>query len=401
MGPLTGYRVIELSTFVAAPSCARLMGDWGADVIKVEPLSGDVYRYVGAAQGIPMEQGYCPSFDNENANKRFLSLNLKDPDGAAVLEKLLAKADVLITNYRPEAQKKLGLDYETLQQKFPRLVYASILGYGSHGPEKDRPGYDFTSFYARGGLIADLSHKDSPPLNPVSGFGDHLAGLNLAAGILAALLQRNVTGRGDKVEVGLYQTAIYSVGIPLLSVYFGREYPTHRTECATPIVGSYKCQDGEWIYVSATVFEQQWGPFCRDVLEHPEMAEDPLFWPRENVEKNSVLAVTRLDEIFATRPAKEWAERLKKADIAHEILFHWKDILTDEQAWANDYLRKAAYPNGKEAVFANTPITLASLPEKPFTLSGAVGQDTAQIMKELGYTPEQIQTMAEGKKVKA
>ena len=401
MGPLTGYRVVELSTFVAAPSCARLLGDWGADVIKVEPLGGDVYRYVGAAQGIPMEPGYCPSFDNENANKRFLALNLKAPEGAAALQKLLEKTDVLITNYRPEAQKKLGLDYEALRERFPRLVYASILGYGSQGPEKDRPGYDFTSFYARGGLIADLSHKDSPPLNPVSGFGDHLAGLNLAAGILAALLQRNATGRGDKVEVGLYQTAVYSVGIPLLSAYFGREYPTKRTGRATPLVGSYPCQDGEWIFVSGTVYEQQWGPFCREVLGMPELAEDPLFWPRANAEKNSEAVTARMDEIFAARPAKEWAERLKKADIAHEILFHWKDILTDEQAWANDYLRKAAYPNGKAAVFANTPITLGSLPEKPFALSGPVGRDTAQILEELGYTPAEIQTMAEGKKVKA
>lgn len=398
--PLSGFRVIELSTYVAAPSCARMLGDWGASVIKVEPLTGDIYRKLGVSQGIPTEQGYSPSFDNENANKRYLSLNLKTPEGMAVLHRLIAKSDVLITNYRVEALKKMGLDYETLSEKYPGLVFASIMGYGAKGPDRDRPGFDFTAFYARSGFMADLSHKDAPLLNPVSGFGDHLAGLGLAGGIAAALLKRERTGLGDKVEVGLYQTGIYAFGCSLLSTYYGREYPKVRGLGANPLVTSYRCADGEWIFVSATDFAGQWGKICREVLGHPELAEDPRFWPQKNMIANCAEAVRLLDEIFATKTTKEWQALLIKADVAHEIVQHWKDVLQDEQAWANDYLREVAYDNGKKAVFPNTPINFASQPEKPFQLSRGVGADTEGILKELGYSQPEIDALAAAEKIR-
>lgn len=393
MEPLKGIRVLELSTYVAGPSCARILADWGADVIKVEPLNGDIYRKLGYSQGLPAEPGFLPSFDNENANKRYLALDLKNPEGMETLHRAIASADALITNYRPQALIKMGLDYKSLSEKYPGLVFASCLGYGDKGPDKDLPGFDFTAFYARSGFMADLSAKGAPLINPVSGFGDHLAGLALAGGIAAALVKRTNTGVGDKVEAGLYQAGIYAFSNVLLGVQFGRKFPKDRTIGPSPLVASYRCADGEFIFLSATDYVSQWAKVCNEVLGHPELAEDPRFWPQKEMMKHCPEVFAIMDEIFATQPTDYWLDKLVKADIAHSRVAHWKDIITDEQAWANNYIRKHEYENGKSVVFSNSPVSFASIPEAPFRTSRAVGADTTEILESLGYSVEEIEKL--------
>ena len=178
---LKGVKVVELATFIAAPACGRFLADVGADVIKVEAPAGDQLRYTAPSEGRPLDQRENTTFDLENANKRGIALNLKSPGAKEVFFKLLEDADVFLTNWRPDALVRAGLDYEELKARFPKLVYAQITGYGDKGPDKDLPGFDFTAFFARGGLLGTLYEKGTVPMNVIPGLGDHQAGMFLAS----------------------------------------------------------------------------------------------------------------------------------------------------------------------------------------------------------------------------
>ena len=173
MKPLEGIKVVELSTMLAGPMTARILAEWGADVIKVESVNGDAWRKQAGTTMSPCTEAANPNYDMQNLNKRFVCLNMRTPKGKAAMFRLLENADVLITNYRVQALEGMGLTYEQVQDRFPRLIHASVLGYGAEGPEKDRPGYDYTAFFARSGMMADLVPAGGPPLIPVGGIGDH------------------------------------------------------------------------------------------------------------------------------------------------------------------------------------------------------------------------------------
>ena len=225
--PLEGVKVLELATFIADTCCARFLADLGAEVIKVEAPAGDPLRYTAVNEGRPQDQKENSSYDLENAGKTCVCLNAKTAAGREALEKLIAEADIFITNWRQNPLKKAGLDYETLHAKYPRLVYGFVSGYGEKGPDKDLPGFDFTAFFARGGILGTLFDKDALPMltiagdvdaipkTTIDGFGDHQVGMYLASGVLAALYRARETGIGDRVVVSLFHSAIWDVSLLL------------------------------------------------------------------------------------------------------------------------------------------------------------------------------------------
>ena len=236
--PLEGVKVVELATFIAAPCTARFLADLGADVIKVEAPMGDPLRYTAANEGRPLDQKENTSYDLENAGKRCIALNIKSPEGREALEKLIASADVFITNNRQPSLRKNQLDYDTIHAKYPSLVYGFISGYGEKGPDKDLPGFDFTAFYARGGILGPLRDKTSTPMLTVQGFGDHQVSMNLAAGVLAALYKAKMTGEGDQVVVSLFHSAVWDVSLMLQSSQYGADsckFPMERWENGNPL----------------------------------------------------------------------------------------------------------------------------------------------------------------------
>lgn len=394
---LSGVKVVELSTFVAAPGCARVMADWGADVIKVEPLTGDIWRVLGPTLGMPALELENPNFDVDNANKRAISVDMKTSEGMEVVHKLLWECDVLITNYRIDALKKLGLDYETVCEKYPGLVYGHVVGFGEKGPDKDRPGFDITAYLARTGVMGEMGEPDSPPLNIISSFGDHQAAMNLAAGVCGALYRKNTTGQGDKVTVSLYHTAIYALSTMLAGAQYGRvNYPISRTKPLNPMVNTYKCQDGRWLVLVCPDFERQWPILCNAIGEE-ELGKNEKYLGVKNMMTHKTEIVEKLDDVFAQKSFEDWTARLTKADLPHEKIQKWKEVIEDEQAWANDYFYKMSYENGKTATLATTPVQFESLGTPAYEIAPKLGEHTKEIMMSLGYSENKINEMSESK----
>ncbi len=239
--PLNGIKVVEVSTFIAVPACASFLADFGAIVIKIESKEGDPVRFTGTSEGRVDSPYENTTFDLENARKRGIVLDLKSAKGKEILFKLLESADVFLTNLQPHSLKKLSLDYESIRKRFPRIVYGSFTGYGETGPDCNLPGYDFTAFWARGGIMGSLSQKDMEPMNLVPGIGDHIAGMFLCCGILTALYKAAKTGQGAKVSTNLLHSSIYIQGVPIQAAQYkdiGQQYPISRKNAENPFNNS-------------------------------------------------------------------------------------------------------------------------------------------------------------------
>lgn len=393
MKPMEGLKVVELSTMLAGPMTARILAEWGADVIKVESFNGDAWRKQAGTTMSPVTKVANPNFDMQNMNKRFVSLNLRTEEGKAAMMKLLETADVLVTNYRAQALEGMGLSYEQLKEKLPRLVHASVLGYGSEGPEKNRPGYDYTAFFARTGLMIDLAPAGAGPLVPVGGIGDHSVAVALSGGIAAALYRRSVTGVGDKVDVSLLQAGSFILCTGMLNGFNGRKLPRDRYDCGHAGSNNYQGSDGEWFYL-AIIDYRRFPEFC-DVIGLPEIAVDPRFSTASAYYKNKAELTRIFDKKFAEQPVAYWHQLLDEHDLPHEVLRHFKDIPNDPQVQANHYAFPYEYSDGTKTVFANGPVHFDSIdPEQiPCKISGDVGCDTEQVLAEYGYTKEELEQL--------
>jgi crotonobetainyl-CoA:carnitine CoA-transferase CaiB-like acyl-CoA transferase len=401
--PLKGIKVIDLTTFVAGPATTRTLADWGADVIKIEALTGDAWRKFGLALGIPASDDENPVFDMENTSKRFIAVDVRTTKGQRILHQLLADADVFVTNIRDDALQKLGLTYNELSSKYPKLVYAHVTGFGDRGPDSKRPGFDFVSYWSRSGALIDLCERGSSPLSPPYAFGDHPTGVALAGGVCAALVKQRRTGIGDKVSVSLFGNAIFNAGMMIVTAQkkYGEVWPKSRKTPALPSSSTYMCSDGEWIILGMLEHDRYWPIFCEKVIDRPELAHDKRFNTVKEVKKNCELLVSILDDIFVKKERSEWEVLLQKADIAYDKVAHFKDVSEDPQAWANNFLYEHEFRNGQKAILPRTPLQFGSIEvvEMPLPV-GRVGEHTISILKELGYEQSEIEMMANEKVIK-
>lgn len=385
--PLAGVKIIDFSTYAAGPAAARILADQGAEVIKIEATTGDPYRFTGALMAIPVKDGYCPGFDIENANKQLVCIDVRTDQGQEIFHKLLAQADVLITNYRTDALTKLKARYEDLKDLYPRLVYGYVSGYGELGPLASDPGYDSVAYFARSGFMLDTVTSDSYPLINVGACGDHPTAVALAQGVASALVKQVRTGKGEKVSVSLYHAAIWAVGSLMVSTQFGANYPKqYSNPPLTPLVHPYKCADGEWVFPMLLDFKY-FGSLC-ETLGVPELATDPNFNTPLAARKNQDQLMTILIERIKTKAAEEWSQTWKKLDIPHEVLRHMKDIYSDEQALVNDYVRKVEYANGKQVYLPTSPIQFPEIATPEYNVTDRVGVDTLAVLRNLGYSEE-------------
>ena len=400
--PLQGVRVVELSIQVAASSCGRMMADWGADVIKVENTKGgDTFRKWPLGIGAPADDDFDPLFDNLNANKRAISIDLKTEAGRQVMYRLLEKADVFLTNNRTEALKRMGLDYPALKEKFPHLVMTQLDGYGEKGAEAGRPGYDNTAFWARGGFLYSQAvygdHPDSYPVYMPMGFGDVTCALGLMAATVSAVFAARQTGKGVRVSLGLYGTPIWLANILVSGSQYGFKMPKRR-ENSSPFGAPFKCSDGRWFMPQVVNFNRD-APVYFKLMGCEDMIGDPRYAARANFNKVEIAkpVIDRFEKIFATKTAEEWRDIFNAANLSCEILYRYDDILTDPQAIANDFIYTMQYPNGKEAKLVRSCLRSENMGLPEFNQGPMLGEHTVSIMKNLGYSQEEIdKLLAEG-----
>ena len=395
--PLEGIKVVEIAAVVAAPTAGRMLAYYGADVIKAETVGGDGLRIVGTSHHLPTSPGNNPLFDNFNAGKRLTAIDLKHPEGRQVLLKLLESADVFIANTRMRSLEKLGLDYESLKERFPRLIYAHFSGYGLKGEEKDRPGYDATALWMRSGAVGDAGLEGQFPLRPPYAFGDIATAGYFLSGILAALVARDRTGRGTRVETSLLNGGIWLNGPYVICTQpaYGYSLPRGRYEPRNPFSDCYLCSDGVYICPTVKNYTSDRKMLAR-VFEMPELAEDPDLESIAVMTKaGKVPAVTsRLEEVIRQKTSQEWCRILMENDIPNERLFHSYEVAADRQAWANGYLEMVSYPDAETAVPV-PPVQFSDYDTAEHRSVGEVGADTEEILSEAGYSPEEIAHLRE------
>ncbi len=312
-GPLSGIRVVELGFWVAGPSAAGVLADWGAEVVKIEPRDGDPFRALFiTATGEPAPAN--PPFELDNRGKRSIVLDLTHPDARTIADRLLARADVFVTNLRPAPLARVGLDWDTVSARHPRLVYAHVTGYGTTGPDRDRPAYDIGAFWARAGIAAALTPPGTDPPYQRGAFGDHTAGVTTAGAVAAALLARERTGRGQLVSTSLLRVGVFVLGWDTnTTLRLGvPARPMMRTKTPNPLISCYRCGDGRWLWLLGLQGDRHW-PDLVNAVEHPEWRDDPRFATMAARRANCPELVGLLDAIFVTRPLAEWGEILDRA----------------------------------------------------------------------------------------
>lgn len=397
--PLEGIKVIELGTHVVVPNASRFLADWGADVIKVESLEGDLWRLLGNQYSSPVTDEENPLFAEQNANKKFIAINIKTKEGIDIFKKLVIDADIFMSNVRLNSLKKIGLDYENVKTLNEKLIYVHLSGYGYKGPDAARPGFDLSTYWARTGTMCDWVSMGDYPFRPPGGYGDAITSSYLTSGILAALYAREKSGKGTYVTSSLLGAAIWTNQVGIISAQNGNQYPKSKMKPANPFSHIYKCKDNEWLIITITSYQTDYDKFCR-VLGMEEFIGDSRYNNLKNVQQNSAEFVAIINEKFAQKNREEWCILFREADIVHERLIHSKDVHKDEQARANDYFRSVTYPSGNTTAFPTIPVQFKDYTIEKFDLPGAIGRDTKEILQKYGYTEEDFQEFTEKNIVK-
>ncbi|MEY3266000.1 MAG: hypothetical protein RJA15_446 [Actinomycetota bacterium] len=334
-GPLQGIRVVELGVWVAGPAVAGLMADWGADVMKVEPATGDPQRAVFGALGVADQAG-VPPFEIDNRGKRSVVIDLRTDEGLASMMTLLADADVFITNVRPAGLQRLGLDAESLSAKFPRLIYGVITGYGLDGPDVDRAGYDIGAFWSRSGLAHTTVAPDELPPAIRSGQGDHTTALSLASGVMAALFDRERTGKGRVVSTSLLRTGIYTIGwdVGVYLRYGKRQGTRARHKNPAPQMNCYRCSDGRAFWLLGLEGDRHW-PGMLKAIGREDLATVANFVNARARALNAEELITALDAHFATQDYAYWTSRFDAEDVWWAPLNSIPEAVADPQVIAS------------------------------------------------------------------
>ena len=391
-GALEGFKILELGHWVAVPCACAILADWGAEVIKIEdPGVGDSLRGLKSTEGIPQRNHIVPVFEVLNRGKRGLAVNLRTKPGKEILYRLVERCDVFVSNFQSRVLDRLGMDYATLSQVNPKLIYAALTGYGETGADRDKPGYDYTAFWARGGLMSKLGAPGGPPPAHRPGLGDSATSLCVASGILAALLAREKTGKGQKVAFSLYQTAVWVLNQDIqIALYRGEEIPNiDRRKVKNAIWNSYKTSDGLWIQLAMMQSERFWPDFCK-AIGHPELQNDSRFNSDEKREENNELLISIVGEVFAGKSLREWLDILDRHGLVSSKAQTILELINDPQAVQNDFFVKLDHPNAGPIRLVASPVKFSETKAAVNGPAPEVGQHSEEILLEAGYTWDDI-----------
>jgi formyl-CoA transferase/CoA:oxalate CoA-transferase len=383
--PLAGYRVLELAHLIAGPVCGMYLADMGADVVKVEaPGAGDASRTIYGAQ----LGGDSAVFVTVNRNKRSLALDLRRAEGQALFARLAARADVVIEAYRGGVAERLGIDYARLAPRNPRLVYCSLSAFGPSGPWRDKPGLDML-VQAMGGLIMVTGEPDGPPVLTGAPVLDTIGALLATQGVLTALLHRERTGVGQRVDVSLLGGALLAHAARL-SVFLATGEEPGRWGSGHPYLvpfQAFEASDG-WVYVAVWI-ERLWRPFCA-AIDRPALADDPRFATREARRARRAELAALLAEVFRTATVREWMARLERHDVLCAPVNRYRDLPTDPQVVASGLLVDETHPRAGRFTTLDQPVRLSRSPGGIRTPAPALGEHTDAVLGECGVAPEEI-----------
>lgn len=389
---LEGIRVLEWGVFMQAPIAARILGSLGAEVIKLEqPGVGDRSRGVTEWRGLTLEMpdGRNAFYENHNRNKKGIAIDIKKPQGREIIYRLVEKSDIFVTNWLSEQAKGLGMDYDTLRKRNPRIIYGAGSGYGPRGPLANKGALDLLA-QARGGLMLATGEPGSPPLMGIDGLADDIGAFSLASGLVAALYARDRWGIGQKVESSLLGTVIRSQRWFLENYYMTGFWPGRldRKKQANPLYSQYECKDGRWIIFAELSSQRVWGDFCR-AIGKPELETDARFQDELRRKENCEELISILDKVFASKAYDEWDKILD--NFLHSPINKVTEVEFDPQVTENRYVTNFDDPIAGTLKVVGLPFELSETPSQDRSRAPELGEHTEEVLIDIcGYTWDDI-----------
>jgi formyl-CoA transferase len=387
--PLAGLRVLDISSFIAAPAAATVLGDWGADVLKIEGPEGDPNRLMVRDTPSYPKSDVNYAWHLDSRNKRSVVLDLKQPAARAALDRLIGTADVLICNFPPNVRERLRLRYEDVKSLNPRLIYASLTGYGETGPDRDRPGFDATAYFARSGLFDAQRYEGGPPGTAVPAQGDRATAMGLVSAILMGLMRRMQTGKGSWVGTSLLANGIWSCGIVAQAALVGAFLPPRppRERPRSALANIYRTSDDRWLQLTVVREEKLWPAVCR-AIARPDLEHDARFATTAARRSRTPELAAILAEAFARRDYAHWRDTLAALDVTFGVISRVQDLPDDAQAVHAGAIVEAANPEMPRTI--GNPIRLEFARPRVAGPGPALGAHTVEVLREAGLTDAEI-----------
>jgi formyl-CoA transferase len=384
----SGLKVVDLASFIAGPGAAVILSDFGAEVIKVEPPSGDLWRIGHKIPPQPQAEDAYP-WHLANRNKRGMTLDLKSPTAQQVLEKLVRWADVLIVNTPHPARKKLKLEYGDVVQWNPRLIYADLTGFGEKGPDASLPGFDITSYWARSGLLSMTRDAGAPPTWPVAGSGDNATAVGLYSAVVTALYRRERTGKGSYVTTSLLAEGVWSASVSIQAALAGAKfYGMHdRKNPANAALNVYRAADDTWFVLLVTPDKVA---ALAKAIGRPDLLTDPRFSDPAKLTANMPQLTAILDEAFSAQPMAHWYEVLNGVHITFGAVRGPQEVINDPQLTANEIVVPLEGAGGKLTSTISSPIQVHGIAKVPARRAPRLGEHNEEILRELGFDAKGI-----------
>ena len=384
----SGIKVVDLASFIAGPAAAVILSDFGADVIKVEPPAGDLWRRGHKIPPQPAADDAYP-WHLSNRNKRGLALDLKSPEAVPVLERLVKWADVLIVNTPHPARKRLKLEYEDVAAWNARLIYADLTGFGEKGPDADLPGFDITSYWARSGLLSLTRDAGAPPTWPVAGSGDHATAVGLYSAIVTGLYRRERTGKGSYVTTSLLAEGVWSSGVSIQAALCGAKfYPPHdRKNPANAAMNVYRASDGTWFVLIVT--PDKVAPVVK-AIGREDLLSDARFTDPDRLEENRPALIAILDQVFRSEPMEHWYQVFSSVHVTFGAVRGPEEVIKDPQLVANDIVVPLAGAGDRLKLTISSPLNVHDVAKVPARRAPEIGEHNAEVLKELGFSSSEI-----------
>jgi crotonobetainyl-CoA:carnitine CoA-transferase CaiB-like acyl-CoA transferase len=389
----SGLKVVDLASFIAGPSAAVILSDFGADVIKVEPPNGDLWRIANHLPPQPDAEDAYP-WHLANRNKRGMALDLKSPSAQQVLEKLVKWADVLIVNTPHPARARLKLEYQDVVRWNPRLIYADISGFGDKGPDANLPGFDITSYWARSGLLSMTRDAGAPPTWPVAGSGDNATAVGLYSAIVTALYRRERTGEGSHVTTSLLAEGVWSASVSIQAALCqAKFYGLHdRKNPANAAMNVYRAKDDTWFVLIVTPDKLA---AVAKAIGRPDLLTDPRFADPAKLTANMQQLTAILDEMFSAEPMAHWYEVFNGAHVTFGAVRGPQEVIDDPQLKANDIIVPLNGAGGKLTSTISSPLQVHGVAKVPAKRAPKIGEHNEEVLRQLGFSATEIDGLRE------